>query len=87
MKKDIMDIMLSVPTVKQLAKEAGLYASYVPVLGSIMIMYKNTKLGISHDARTIELKDGHRENLTSWLRAMKLSRNITNLLHVKNSNL
>lgn len=72
--------MIEVPEIKKLAKEAGFYASYIPVVGSIVLRNDTEDIGISHDARTIIFKDKKKENLVKWLRAMILSKRILSLV-------
>ena len=81
MKKELSEIMTSVPYVKKLAKNAELYASFIPVVGSIEILDKDKHIGISHDGRSIILQSGIKENLEKWLKAMIIAKQLTTILN------
>lgn len=65
-------VMSMVYHVKGLAKEAGLFATYIPVAGLIGIYDKEDgiQLGVTFDGKRIKVKNQY-FNLEKWLRAYK----------------
>jgi hypothetical protein len=68
-KRNIIDVMYHVAEIRELARQYGLVAEYIPVVGAIEIMSDGIPLGISFDG--VRIKDNSNNCIYSLRRWMK----------------